>query len=319
MTSISPLAAALVLGAGLLLAPAEGRAQAPAPSAEAHRIESEAVRLRAELDRAHAEIAALKRERGVRNDYRLRQRMADAEALARRLTDAEAQLRRLRGGAPVVAQPVPLGPPAAAPGDGPVELEAKADLLSDQARRMAAEADALARAAGQLRSRQTLRRRAGQLERDPFAGLDASKRSMVFGRQQAVATKTGGGAEGLSDSAQPPPGDMPRTAVAGSQAMPAPPPPPGAPGAAPAPSPTPAPTAPTAPSPVTPPAPTTTFSPQSRALLDPATLADLQRLERSGVAPGDPAALERAAAALRQRAQALEAQSKALRKQATGR
>jgi hypothetical protein len=44
----------------------------------------ECQRLRAELDKANAEISSLKRsERGVRRDYRLQGRQADAESLAR--------------------------------------------------------------------------------------------------------------------------------------------------------------------------------------------------------------------------------------------
>src|SRR5688572_16250459 len=66
MNAPLPLAA-LLLGAGLLLAPGVGYAQAPAaPASQVGRLEAETGRLRSELDRAHAEIAALKRERGVR-------------------------------------------------------------------------------------------------------------------------------------------------------------------------------------------------------------------------------------------------------------
>lgn len=65
-----------------------------------------------------------------------------------------------------------------------------------------------------------------------------------------------------------------------------------------------------------PPAPTTAVSVQARTLLDPATLAEIQRLEKSGKPLSDADALERAAAALKQRAQALEAQSKAMRTRA---
>ena len=54
---------------------------------------AERARLRAQLDRVNAEIDALKRSaRGVGDDYRLRARLADAEALARRLIDIEARL-----------------------------------------------------------------------------------------------------------------------------------------------------------------------------------------------------------------------------------
>src|SRR5512142_763467 len=46
---------------------------------------SERQRLRGELERVNAEIDSLKRSSRVQDDYRLRRRMADAEALARRL------------------------------------------------------------------------------------------------------------------------------------------------------------------------------------------------------------------------------------------
>ncbi len=85
--------------------------------------------------------------------------MADAEALARRLIDIEARLG-LR--APAV-KPGPL--PVAAPTDGPSDLEAKADILADQSRRVRLEADALDRRVGELKGRQTLRRRAADLDR----------------------------------------------------------------------------------------------------------------------------------------------------------
>src|SRR5881394_2790837 len=114
-----------LLSVGLVLAPAARAAPAAASSPQVSRLEVECARLRTELARANADVAALKKgDRGVRNDYRLRQRMADAEALARKLTEAEAQLRVLTGAAPAPHAPS-LAPPSAEPGDGPVELEAK--------------------------------------------------------------------------------------------------------------------------------------------------------------------------------------------------
>ncbi|MGA9656677.1 MAG: hypothetical protein WBV96_22480, partial [Polyangia bacterium] len=74
------------------LAPAFVFAQASGP-ASTQRLASECQRLRADLDRLNAEVAALKRgTRSVRTDYLLRDKLAEAEALARKLTAAEARL-----------------------------------------------------------------------------------------------------------------------------------------------------------------------------------------------------------------------------------
>jgi hypothetical protein len=296
-----------------LLVPSTARAQVGAgtPSAEIDR-------LRAELDRAHTEIAALKRERGVRTDYQLRQKMAEAEALARRLTAAEARLRRAGGTAAARsdvslpssgAAPAPgVTPPVAAIGDGPVELEAKADLLADQAHRLTAQADSLVRTAGQLRARQMLRRRAGELERDPFAGLESSKRSMALSSRSTSGTKSNPESAGTADSRDlnqptappsPPTGAAPVPTVATPTTTPQ------------APAPSTQPIQPTAPA-----QPASTVSLGLRALLDPATFAEIQRLEQAGSVPANADAMEKAAVSLRQRAQALEAQSKTLRQKA---
>jgi hypothetical protein len=322
-----------LLSAGLALAPAARAAPATAPAAEVGRLEAECARLRTELARANADVAALKRgDRGVRNDYRLRQRLADAEALARKLTDAEAQLRARTGIAPTPHAPT-LAPPRAEPGDGPVELEAKADLLSDQARRLAAQADDLARTAGQLRGRQTLRKRAFQLERDPFASMEGSKRTLVFGGSSRLSAGKSGGSETAPKSPQPgnPTDNTSRgsggaTGSGGAGApMPMPTsggsaPPTAAPGAAPPPT-TMQPQTPISGdaakgSELAPPQPTTALSTQLRTLLDPSTLSEVQRLERTGKPITDPEALEKLAAALRQRAQSLDAQSRSLRAKA---
>ncbi len=110
------------------------------------RLSAQALRLREQLDRTNAEIAAIKRgSRSVGDEYRLRQKMSDAEALARQLTQSEAALPAARSaGSP--RPPEPMGPDMLAdPHDGPFELEAKAGLLADQARRLSAEADSLTR------------------------------------------------------------------------------------------------------------------------------------------------------------------------------
>jgi outer membrane murein-binding lipoprotein Lpp len=380
----------LLLAAGPVRAQADGRLLAPVEV-----LRADVDRLRTDLDRTNAEVAALKRAgRGVPDDFRLRRKLAEAEALARELTEAEAELRR-RG----VLRPTPGPAPALGaaprpdPGDGPAELEAKADILADQARRLTAEAEALGRVAAQVRNRQTLRRRAGQLDRDPFVGLETSRRNTVVavprptaralteapalggggvrartpapmmpdfndrsslaaptmspppGDQAAPGQGTGGAAAPAgppppSPSPTSPPPGMPRTPEAtpesapgtsGPETSPAPPsmPSPSAPddGAKGAPQPSPQSSGPTS---------TGGGSPRStdtrggttvgdafgaatpvelrfRALLDPATLAEIRRIESGGKPTSHVEALEHAAAALRARAQRLEEESKALR------
>src|SRR5580658_3387424 len=112
--SSARLCALLALAAVLGVAPAVVGAEPPSPAAADVALTAERARLRAQLDRVNAEIDALKRStRGVGDDYRLRARLADAEALARRLIDIEARLG-LRAPA---ADPGPL--PVAASTDSP--------------------------------------------------------------------------------------------------------------------------------------------------------------------------------------------------------
>ena len=109
------------------------RTSAPARTGTA----AERARLAAELERINAEIDALKRSpRGIRDDYRLRNRMADAEAVARRLTEVEARSGQAR-------PPEGPGEPAPWPREVPVgatddraDLEAKAYILSYDAIRL---------------------------------------------------------------------------------------------------------------------------------------------------------------------------------------
>jgi hypothetical protein len=321
-----------ILGAALLLAttglamPA-ARAQAPGPgSAEAATLASECARLRESLERTNSEISALKRsDRGVGDDYRLRRKMADAEALARRLTEAEARLRQLRG-------PAPSPAPAADPGDAPAVLEARADILSDEARRLTAEAAVLGRAADQLRSRQTLRRRAGQLEQDPFASVESPKRQLFVGARSlranagGGATDTKGNAEGPARGADPSaPGDSGSKAPGMAGAPVSTPTTPSAPSLKPPsdPQPTPQPVLPPpqpsqestgAPPPSAPPAGIV-----SRALIDPAAIAEIRRVEAGGRPLTEVEKMERAASALRARVQALQAEAAALRARASRR
>lgn len=307
------------LAVGLLLVPAVATAERADRDATALRsAEDNVEKLRAELGRLNAEVAALKRgPRSMRNDYRLRERMADAEALARKLTEAEAQLRARRtpvgpapGGAPIVA------PPAASPQDGSVELEAKADLLVDQARKLDGEADALAKAATELRSRKLMRRKAGSWERDPFAGLETSRRnvaaSVPVSAKSAVSAPTGDtGSRGPVTST--PTYASPPTAVV-----------PAGPAMAPSGGSESSDKANTR-SPTSDGAAAAKLSPvaqvggadrqavEQRLFLDPATAAELRQALGAGGGSLDPEALERGAAALRTRSRTLQEQARELR------
>jgi hypothetical protein len=174
----------MMLGLGLGSVPAVARAQAARPAsgpAQSAGLEGERRQLRLRLAAVNAEIDALKSaDRGLRDDYRLRARLADAEAIARRLIELDAQLpARAPAAGPAAAAHRHDVEPAAAPTDGPAELDAKADILADQSRRAQAQLQALQARAEQLSRRQELRRHSGQLEHDPFAPLDGSRRRAV--------------------------------------------------------------------------------------------------------------------------------------------
>jgi hypothetical protein len=318
-----------VLCSGLvLLAPTPGFAQGTPPQS----IQPDSQRLRAELDRVNAEIATLKGgSRSVRNDYLLRDKLAEAEALARKLTEAETREHAPRDSVPTEIPGSALVPPMGTPHDSAVELEAKADLLSDQARRFRAEADTLMRTADQIRARQALRRRAGAWDRDPLAGFESSKRNFaVSGRASAAGEASGSGSrttgstsgsngtsgKGVaSDGATPtygggsPTTSSPPTTVAlGPGSTPVVPAETGTPVVA---------ASPTASHPIT--APTVSASDsaskalQQRPLLDPASLASVRSsLSQSG-SLSDPDAIEAAAIALRKHAKALEDRARRLR------
>ena len=207
-------------GAGML-ATRPARAQAiptTTPSASAataqnrssgEGLAAERQRLRADLARVQGEIDLLKRgDRGLRADYQLRARLADAEAIARRLTEIDDRLRVLSPGTAVARPVAPIGDePVASPADGPQELDAKADILADQAHRVQAQAAALKTRIDQVRARRELRRRAHQLESDPFAPLEGSKRRLLT-NGPTVPRETPGNAAAtkVSDSAPPPGG-----------------------------------------------------------------------------------------------------------------
>ncbi len=266
----------------LLVALAAGpatAAAAPGPAdGDRAALTAERARLRDELDHVGAEVDALKKAHGgVGDDYRLRARLADAEALARRLIDIEARLG-LRAPA---GKPAPL--PVVEPTDGPADLGAKADILSDRSRRVRGEADALGRRIADIKGRQELRRRAADLDRDPFAALEGSKRRVV-----SVAAPASTSAP--NDHGNAGPQTPASTSITGTVN-------PGTPVIAPA-------------GPVAAPP---TLAVELRDLLDPTTVADIHRLEGTKAPSGSVPALERAVAALRAQADALDAQARAMR------
>ena len=325
----------------LLLAPYPAFAQG-IESASTQRLTSEYQRLRADLDRVNAEVAALKRGgRGVRTDYLLRDKMAEAEALARKVTDAEARVRAARGPLPAQALVDTVQTPPATPQDSAVELEAKADLLSDQARRFRAEAESLARTAEQIRARQALRRRAGAWDRDPLAGFEASKRIAIIPAQSSHAVANGDSSGSSAASRGPTPssgetgsksggsGALPGSTpsdtagIGGPASTPAAGPPTGAsggPSAVSPPSLSPSGAAPSTSRPLTAPAALTDSASktpvQQRTLLDPATLAGIRSSLSQAGSLSDPDAVEAAAIALRKHAQALEEHARRLRARA---
>jgi len=307
MPCIPTFLCATILAAMLAFAPGRAVAQTDGKDSSAMlRTLAEFIRLRSDLDRVNAEVAALKGDdRSARNDYRLRDRMADAEDLAQKVTQAEARLRALgwAGGSVPSAGP-PVAPPQALPQDGSVELEAKAGLFADQARRLDGEANLLAKAADELRSRKALRRRAGAWDRDPFTGLEVSKHSL------AVSTKSNTISLPSTDS-NTSAGANPQTvtvATSGSYGTPSgpvglTPPSAVAPEAA-------------AASPKTSPMPQTVGQDrqpfEQRFYLDPTTAAELRHALGAAGITSDPDALDRAATVLRLRARALSAQAQAL-------
>ncbi|MBC8133818.1 MAG: hypothetical protein H7X95_12610 [Deltaproteobacteria bacterium] len=304
----------------------------PATAAASAALVSERQRLRVELDRVNGEIDALKRDsRGVRDDYRLRNRMADAEALARRLTDLDARLRAAAVPSTVQPQRDPAAswtsPPEAKPTDDRAALEAKADILADQARRLNTQVNLLSARVTDLRARHELRRRAGQLERDPFSALEQAKRRLAT---SGPSGDTGSGKSGptfvgqpTSDTARPPP-EMSTTIVG--------------PGTQPTGAPTtgftggPAGDSRTAvsatagsvykaqPSLLAPGSagdtPAGSVATQFRGMLDASTLAEIRRLEIAGSPDSSLSAMERALSALRARAAQLTNNAAVLRSRA---
>jgi hypothetical protein len=314
---------AAILRVAAVVAVVEASAPAPVFAAEADpaaaaALNAERTRLRAQLDRVNAEIDALKRAGGVRDDYKLRTRLADAESLARRLVEIDARLGLRAGSSKAVSAPV------AAPTDGPADLDAKADILADQARRMRAQADTFGKRAQDIKGRQELRRRAADLDRDPFAPMETSKRRVASaataalpnvgsgprpGNQNPVGPSTEGNSQPPPGGfTQPPPtGSTPGITAGGSQTGR------NNDGLVPTPSLTPG-------QATVDPTRTGTdklqdmsLAAQLRDLLDTATLADIRRLEANRTPSSSAQALERAAIALRDRATELENRARTMR------
>jgi hypothetical protein len=255
-------------------------------------------KLASELARVNSEIDNLKRAgASVGNDYRLRARMADAEALAKQLIAIDARLGIRAPAAGATA--IPPSAPVATPADGPAELDAKADILADQSRRYRIEAQALGQRAREVRARQELRGRAADLERDPFAPMEGSKRRVATSAAVPPSTfspqssHTGGQvpavSPGLTNSAT-----TPMTSVMGGGGG----------------NPT------TGSTGFTDKAATATPTTQLRDVLDTATLGEIRRPDGSINPAASPRALERAAHALEQRAAELDARAHAMRTQA---
>jgi hypothetical protein len=310
MRVLSTTMAAVVLGAWLML-PSLATAQPERTNATAiQRSLADLQRLRADLARANAEVAELKRsDRSVRADYRLRDRMADAEALAKKVTETESKLRVLgwvSADASTIRPHAP--PPQVSSQDGSVELEAKAGLFADQAQKLDREADRLAKAAEELRSRRLLRRRAGAWDRDPFSGLESSKRSLATSatssRSSLPPSASGNGSptKGAGGPTLTLTGDSSGTTSSSS----------GTTIAIPAAGPSSEATASAKASPQASGGGLDRQTIDQRLYLDPTTAAELRQVLGGSGAASDPDALDRAASALRARARALQVQAQTL-------
>ena len=246
--------------------------------------------MQAEIDRLKAAGP------GLRNDYVLRARLADAEAIARRLTELDAQIKARTdaavGHAPASLTAAVGNEPVASPSDGPTELEAKADILTDQARRTQAQAVALQTRIDQVRGRRELHRRASALENDPFAPLEGSRRRLAPGVSASGEKNAPYSATPQVPVTAPRTGSNGPTSVTTTDHAAA--------GGA-----------------TTPPTPVGTASAaQLRDVLDPSTSAQVRRNEAAAPLPTDLPSMERQLAALKARAQHLDAQAQALRARA---
>jgi hypothetical protein len=295
--SASLLTASPSRAASRTLADNNPAASAPAKPATTESPIAERERLRAELARMQAEIDRLKAGGpGLRSDYVLRARQADAEALARRLTELDAQIKartdKAVGRAPAAMAPAVGTEPVASPTDGPTELDAKADILTDQARRTQAQAVALQARIDQVRGRMELHRRASALENDPFAPLEGSRRRQAPGGPPALGDHTI-----VNTTGGPGPPRTPSPGGATSLGAQTPAQDKGTTGTA---------TTPTTPA----------GGVQIRDVLDPSASAQVRRNDAAAPVPTDLPSMERLLAALKARAQHLNAQAKVLRAKA---
>jgi hypothetical protein len=279
---------------------------APTSTSGTQALVAERQRLRVELSRVQTEIDQLKKgDRGLRADYQLRARQADAEAIARRLTDLDEQIRVQSPG----AAPRPFAPigdePVASPTDGPQELDAKADILSDQAHRVQTQALALKTRIDQVRGRRELRRRAHQLDSDPFAPLEGSKRRLLTGGSTPARPGDTQNGAASSDSAGGPratasPPGVPTTSFSATG------------------TPSPPTSQPVSGGDITG-SKAATAAVQVHEQLDPATLSAARKTGTGTAATNDLDSMERALSALNARAQHLDAQAQALRARAHAR
>jgi len=302
---------------------------------ELRAVESDYAALRVKLDRLNAEISALKAaRRSVRDNYRLRDRQAEAEATAQRVTQVEAKIRAL-GGQVAGGQGIrtPVETPRATGEENPFEREAKADLLADQSARLLQEAARLTQASADLRGRQALRRQARKWDRDPFAAMESPKRNLTLSVSVGTTNK-GSPVPDTGSSTQKPTAETPvlttdssggslgGTATTGTNGptrgndttlttAPATPgvttaiPPSTIAGGSSAAS-----SAKVSPTPLN---SVTANRLEQRIFLDPATAAQLRQALGSDASLSDPEALARAAELLRARARALSKEEKSLR------
>jgi hypothetical protein len=298
LSCASLLTASPTLAASRTLADSASQPSPAAASPPRENPLAERERLRKDLRGVQDEIDRLKAAGpGLRNDYVLRARLADAEAIARRLTELDAQIKArteaVVGRAPAALGPVVGSEPLASPTDGPTELEAKADILTDQARRTQAQAVALQARIDQVRGRLELHRRASALENDPFAPLEGSRRRLAPGVSSSSEKSTP-----YSATSTPPQPGLPKTGANGPASVTATDH--SAAGGA-----------------ATPPTPAGTASAvQVRDVLDPSASAQVRRNDAAAPVPTDLPSMERQLAALKARAQHLDTQAQALRARA---